>query len=191
MRIVIAGLVGGLVMFVWGAVSHMLLPIGEMGLKVPTEQVAALQALGSTTQGPGVYMYPSPAREDWNDEAKMAAFAESARGLPYAFVVYQPGGNPVNASMAPSLAKQWASDTLAAMVAAWVMALGAFGFGRRVLIAAALGTFAWLAISVPYWNWYLFPLDFTVANLIEQVVGWMLAGTAIAWWLGRKVRRAR
>ena len=189
MRIVIAGLIGGVAMFLWGALSHMLLPIGEMGLKVPTEQAAALRTLGSTVQGPGVYMYPSPAREDWNDQAKMAAFAESARGLPYAFVVYQPGGNPVNASMAPSLAKQWVSDTLAAMVAAWVMALGAFGFGRRVLIAAALGTFAWLAISVPQWNWYQFPLDFTLGSLLGQVIGWTASGTAMAWWLGRGQRR--
>ena len=31
-RILIAGLVGGVIVFVWGAFSHMVLPIGEMGL---------------------------------------------------------------------------------------------------------------------------------------------------------------
>ena len=34
MRILIAGIIGGLVMFVWGAVAHMMLPIGEMGMTV-------------------------------------------------------------------------------------------------------------------------------------------------------------
>ncbi len=189
MRIVIAGLVGGLVMFLWGAVSHMLVPIGEMGMQVPTQQASAIAALGASTQGPGVYMYPSPPKDDWKDEAKMAAFAESARGQPYAFVVYQPGGNPVNDSMAPSLLRQWGSDTLAALVAAWILALGAFGFGKRVLIAAALGSFAWLAISVPQWNWYQFPLDFTVGSLLGQVIGWTASGAAMAWWLGRGERR--
>ena len=37
MRILIAGVIGGLVMFMWGAVAHMMLPIGEMGMKLPTE----------------------------------------------------------------------------------------------------------------------------------------------------------
>ena len=32
-RILIGGLVGGIVLFFWGFVSHMLLPIGEMGLQ--------------------------------------------------------------------------------------------------------------------------------------------------------------
>jgi hypothetical protein len=189
MRILVAGLIGGLVMFVWGAVSHMLLPIGEMGMKVPTAQASTLAALLPGTQGAGVYMYPSPPKEDWQDEAKMAAFAESTKGQPFAFVVFQPGGNPVNTSMTGNLVKQWGSDTLAAMVASWILALCAFGFGRRVMIAGALGLFAWLAISVPYWNWYMFPSDFTVGNLAEQVLGWLISGSAIAWWLGRGERR--
>ena len=188
MRILIAGIIGGLLMFCWGAVAHMMLPIGEMGMKVPTEQAAALTTLGTTTQGAGIYMYPSMPSEDWQDEAKMKAFAESAKGQPYAFVVYQPGGNPVNASMGPSLGKQWASDTLSALVAAWVLALGAFGFGKRVIIAGAMGLFSWLTISVPYWNWYMFPTDFTFGNMLEQVVGWLIAGVGMAWWLGRKHR---
>ena len=186
MRIVIAGIIGGLVMFLWGAVAHMALPIGEAGHKTPTQQDAGLGALATSTAGEGVYMYPGIAPELMADKAAMQAFAEQSRGKPYALVVYQPGGNPVNQSMTPNLVKQYVTDTLAALVAAWILALGAWGFGRRVLIAGALGLFSWLTISLPYWNWYLFPLDFTAGALISQVVGWLLAGAAMAWWLGRK-----
>ena len=86
-------------------------------------------------------------------------------------------------------ARQFASDTLSALIVAWVLSLGAFGFGRRVLVAGALGLFSWLSINVPYWNWYRFPAEFTAGALIEQVLGWLLAGMAIAWWLGRTERR--
>ena len=189
MRVLIAGIIGGVVMFIWGAVAHMMLPIGEMGMKVPTEQASAISALGPTTQGAGVYMYPSMPAEDWQDEAKMKAFAESAKGQPYAFVIYQPGGNPVNASMGPALGKQFASDTAGALILAWVLSLVAGGLGRRVLVGAAAGLFAWLAVSVPYWNWYMFPGDFTIGALLEQVIGWTLAAAAAAWWLGRGERR--
>lgn len=185
MRILIAGIIGGLVMFLWGAVAHMALPIGEMGMKVPEGQASALAALAPTTQGAGVYMYPSMPPEDWGDEARMQAFAESAKGQPYAFVVFQPGGNPVNLSMGPALGKQYASDTAGALILAWVLSLVAGGFSRRTLVGAAAGVFAWLAISVPYWNWYMFPGDFTFGTLLEQVIGWTLASAASAWWLGR------
>jgi len=129
------------------------------------------------------------APEQMSDAAAMQAFAEDSRGKPYAFVVYQPGGNPVNQSMTPHLVTQWITDTLAALVVAWVLALGALGFGRRVLVAGALGLFSALTISLPHWNWYRFPLDFTAGTLVGQVVGWTLAGAAIAWWLGRKRSR--
>lgn len=188
MRIVIAGIIGGLVMFLWGMVAHVALPIGEAGFKTPTRQDAVLGALATSTSGEGVYMYPGIAPEMMADKAAMQTFAEQSRGKPYALVIYQPGGNPVNQSMTPNLVKQYVTDTLAAMVVAWVLALGAWGFGRRVLVATALGLFAWLAISLPQWNWYMFPLDFTAGALVGQVVGWALAGAAIAWWLGRTGR---
>lgn len=186
MRTVIAGIIGGLVMFIWGAVAHMALPIGETGHKVPVQQEAVLDAIGQSTAGEGIYMYPSIAAEQMGDAAAMQAFREQSRGKAFAFVVYQPDGNPVNEDMVPNLVKQLVSDVLAALVVAWILALGAWAFGRRVLIAGALGLFGWLALGVPYWNWYMFPLNFTAATLIEQVVGWLLAGAAIAWWLGRR-----
>jgi len=185
MRIVIAGIIGGLVIFLWSAIAHMALPIGEAGFKVPTQQEAVLQALSQSVAGEGVYMYPSMPMEQWNDETASAAFDQQSRGKPYAFVVYQPGGNPVNQSMTPNLIKQLITDILAALVAACILALSAWSFRRRVLVAGALGLFAWLAISLPQWNWYMFPMNFTLAALIEQVVGWLLAGAAMAWWLGR------
>ena len=186
MRIVIAGILGGIVMFIWGAVAHMALPIGEAGVRIPTGQDAVLSAIGQSASGPGIYMYPSIAPEKMSDAAAMQAFGEQTRGKAFAFVAYQPGGNPAFQSMAPNLIKQLVTNIAAALVVAWILASGAWGFGRRVLVAGALGLFACLTLSLPYWNWYLFPLYFTLGTLVEQVVGWLLAGIAIAWWLGRK-----
>ncbi|RNF82065.1 hypothetical protein [Montanilutibacter psychrotolerans] len=186
MRIAIAAIIGGIVMFIWGAVAHMALPIGEAGFRFPPQQEAVLDAIGQSATEPGVYMYPSMEMEKYGDEAAMKAFLEESRGKAYAFVVYQPDGNPATTSMAPNLGKQFVSVLLASAVLAWILSLGAWSFGRRVLVAGAAGLFSWLAISVPYWNWYMFPLTFTLGALAEQVIGWLLAGAAMAWWLGRK-----
>ena len=45
MRIFIAGLIGGIVLFLWGVIAHVALPIGEMGMKVASGQEAAIAAL--------------------------------------------------------------------------------------------------------------------------------------------------
>ena len=187
MRILIAALIGGTLVWVWGAVAHMALPIGEMGFRTADEQHAALNALqGSTRSGPGVYMLPGLAPEQWGDEEAVAAFVEEYAGSPYAFVVFRPEGNPGHLSMAPNLVRHWISSVLAAGIISWVLSLGAFGFGQRVLIAGGLGLFAWLAVNVPQWNWYLFPTDFTIGAALDQVIGWLIAGCGMAWWLGRR-----
>ena len=43
-----------------------------------------------------------------------------------------------------------------------------------------MGVFEWLDINVSYWNWYKFPTAFTVASLVEQLIGWTLAGLVMA-----------
>lgn len=185
MRVFIAGLLGGIVFFVWGAVSHMALGLGDMGFRYGTPHEAALAALKQDAAEPGIYYLPSVPKEKMGDQAAMKALAEASAGQGYAFVVYQPGGNPGAASMGPMLGKQFATDLVAALLAAWLLALGAFGFGKRVMIATSLGLFAWLVMAVPYWNWYMFPLDYTLGLLGKYVLGWALSGAVMAWWLER------
>jgi hypothetical protein len=165
-------------------VAHMALGIGDMGMKAPGNEAAVLAALKEGLPSEGVYFLPYLAPDKMQDEAAAKAYSAHALSSPFAYVVYQPQGrDPLD--MGRNLPVQFVSDTLAALVVAFVLALGNFGFTRRTLMAGALGLFAWLTISVPYWNWYRFPMDLTVANLVEQVVGWLLAGAAMAWWLGR------
>jgi hypothetical protein len=187
MRLIVAALLGGLVVFAWGFVSHMVLPVGEMGHGQAGNEDVVLSALQEGLPArEGVYHVPglSPEAYKGQDEAAIAAYSAKAVANPNAVIFYQPVGRD-GMAMTPQLVKEWVTNTLSALLVAWVLALGAFGFGRRVAIATAMGLFAWLVISVPYWNWYRFPLDFTLGSLIQNVVGWFLAGLAMAWWLGR------
>ena len=188
MRVFIAGLIGGVVMFVWGAVSHMVLGIGDKGMNVGTPYTATLTALKAEAKEPGIYFLPSTTKDKMADAAAQQALYD--QNLGYAWVVYHPGGNPGTLDMNPNLGKQFATDFLSAWIAAFVLSLVALGFGKRVLVATLMGVFAWLVVSVTYWNWYLFPVDYTLGLLAKFAIGWALAGAAIAWWLGRGAKAA-
>lgn len=189
MRVLVAGLIGGILMFFWGVAAHMALGLGEVGIKLPTNENVALSGLqqGLGEQA-GVYMLPSLDPGKMGDAAEVRAYSIKAVRSPYAFVVYQPQGTDMT-QMGPQIGRQWASDTLSALALAFVMGLAVVGFRRRLAIAAAAAVFAWLSTMLPYWNWYRFPLDFTLAALVEQLVGWLIAGAAMAWWLGRSERK--
>lgn len=191
MRVLVAALMGGIVMFIWGAVAHMALGLGDVGMRQPVAEDTVLASLrpGLGDQA-GVYMLPSVDPARMHDKTVMDAYAAKAKTSPYAFMVYLPQGDDLS-DMSGTLPRQWASDTLSALALAFVMGLAAFRFMTRIGIALAAAVFSWLSILVPYWNWYRFPTNFTLAALIEQVIGWLLAGAVMAWWLGRGGQRAR
>ena len=189
MRIVIAGILGGIVMFLWAFVAHTMLPLGEMGLRtVPVaQQDAVLAAAKASFSEEGVYILPGfEDMADYEDDAKRKAYGERAAANPYAFVVYHPQGKDMVNAMGTPLAVQFATTVLGAILAAFVVSYAAVGLGLRAVLVAVIALFGWITINVPQWNWYRFPLDFTLANLATEAIGWLLAGFAIAWWLGRR-----
>lgn len=181
LRTVVAGVVAGIVVMLWGAVAHMLLPIGNMGLQIPPDasQQAAIRALDAGFDAEGVYILPMPQQDQWHDEAAMKAFGARAATHPYAFVVFQPEGRDSTA-MGRQLGMQTASCIAAALIAAFIAAGIAGGRGRRIAVVTCLGLFSWFTLAVPYWNWYRFPTAFTQGALLEQALGWLLGGIVIA-----------
>jgi hypothetical protein len=189
MRVLIAALIGGIVMFIWGAAAHTVLGLGQIGIHQPTNEDVVLNAMydGLGTK-PGIYILPSVDMKHWHDPAVQQAYAEKTKVSPYVWMVYMPLSDDLT-QIGPQLGRQWASDTLAALAVAFMMGLAALSFAKRVTIALAAAVFAWLTTGIPYWNWFRFPLDFTLTALAIQLIGWLLAGAAMAWWIGSLERR--
>ncbi|MGQ0799898.1 MAG: hypothetical protein ACT4NL_07275 [Pseudomarimonas sp.] len=184
MRVLIAGVLAGIALFIWGAIAHTALPLGEAGMHAPGNEDAILAALREGLPKEGIYMLPYIASEEMSDEAAMQAWVNKSLANPYAMVIYQPQGRD-NSQMGSMLGLQFGSDLATGFALAWVLSLIATGFGRRLGAAVAIGIIGWLATSVPSMNWYRFPLDSTLAGLVEESVGFFVAGAAAAWWLGR------
>jgi hypothetical protein len=177
--VLLGALLGGLVVFLWGAVAHMvLLSPGAAGIHGLPQEEHVVSALKGALLEPGFYAFP------WTESADPSAEEEAAwearyRAGPTGVVIYQPSGaEPLSARQ---LATELASNVLGALLAALVLRSSGLGYAGRVLLVASLGLFAWLAIDVSYWNWYRFPTAFARAGLLDAVVGWLLAGLVLAY----------
>ncbi len=59
MRILLAGILGGIVMFVWTSIAHMALPLGEAGINEIPNESAVLGAMQSSIgDKTGLYIFP-------------------------------------------------------------------------------------------------------------------------------------
>ncbi|HSS06640.1 MAG TPA: hypothetical protein VLK83_05815, partial [Rhodanobacteraceae bacterium] len=87
MRIGIAALLAAIVIFIWQFLAHMVLPIGEMGFRLPQNEDAVLQAVPTALPTPGIYYLPSIDPAKMGDEAVMEAWTEKAQKNPYVFAV--------------------------------------------------------------------------------------------------------
>jgi hypothetical protein len=177
-RRVMAAIAGGIVVFVWSALSHMALPLGTAGIRsIPNEERVTQAIRGTITEG-GLYFFPGFDASHKMTAEEERTWTERYRRGPSGILVVQPGGRD---PMSPQqLVVELIADIFAAGVAAFVISGLAGSFVARASAVGLLGVFEWLDINVSYWNWYKFPATYTAAALIEQVVGWTLAGLVMA-----------
>jgi hypothetical protein len=183
MRILIAGLLGAIAMFVWTAIAHMATPLAAIGFsQIPNEA----QVMGDVQSGvtkPGLYIFPWVDPKDPKAMQKMYAL-EKVHGRGY--LVYAPAGTGDADRMGPMLAfeflKQFVQATVAAFLVSLMIGLGYWG---RVGAVTLTGVIAGIATNVSYWNWYGYPLDYTLVQVAIEIISALVSGLAIAWWLGR------
>ncbi len=177
-RIVVGGVVGGVVLFFWGFVSHMLLPLGEMGLKSIQGEDDVAASIRKDVREPGLYMLPGWDMSRSQSEEEMEAhMAKVAKG-PYGFMVLYPGGREF--SMGKRLSIELLTNVVCALLAAIVASQLRPGWLVRVGCVTLFGVLGSIATLVPYWNWYGYPTDFTLAQIADHIVGWLLVGVVLA-----------
>jgi len=177
-RRLLAAIAGGIVVFIWSAMSHMALGLGSAGIRTLPNEERMAQAIRGVVTEPGLYFFPGmdPSRKMTPEEER--AWTERYRRGPSGLMIVQPGGRD------PMEPTQFVVELLADILAAGVAAFLLAGLGGPLLARAGavglLGVFEWADLSVSYWNWYKFPTLYTGAALVEQVVGWTLAGLVMA-----------
>jgi len=180
LRMVIAGFVGGFLVFCMGAVNHTVFHFQDRTfLKVP-ESSKFSDDLAVRDLKHGLYVFPDmPMAAEQSDAEKMAAFNERYSKGPSGMLLIVHHG-PV--LMGENLGKEFFSNVIAALMASWVVSLMAaeVGFARRWLAVVVMGIFAWISLTASYGIWYRFPHDFVHDELYCALLEWGVAGLVIA-----------
>jgi hypothetical protein len=64
-------------------------------------------------------------------------------------------------------------------IASFIASLLYAGYWKRVFIVSLLGLFSCSAVSSIYWNWYEYPTSFFIAQILDMIIGFFLAGVVI------------
>jgi hypothetical protein len=184
-RILFAAVLGGVVMFIWGAVAHIVLPLGDAGLKALPNQATVLPAIGAQVKDPGLYIFPWPESSPGTplpvSKESRDKVAEMYKTSPHGLLLFYP---PADQMMTTGqLVTEFVTNVVSSLIAAWLVCLGLGSldsFFKRVFFVALIGLCAGVAVNVPHWNWYGFPSLFTGAEMLEHLVGFTLVGIVIA-----------
>lgn len=180
-RLVAASLIGGLVVFAWGSISWMVLTWHMTSMKPLPEADATFAAIQEKLPDSGVYYYP-PMYEEGADEAAAEAWAEKRTGGPYiSMLIYSKSG------YMEGMPRQFVTGYLlevvgAGLIACLICLAGPClqSYGRRVMFACMIAIFATFAGPLMEWNWWEYPDEFATPMVLDGIIGWSLAGLAIA-----------
>lgn len=178
-RTILAGLVGGLVAFVWSAIVHMNPVTMTMGLSLMKDkEEAVLAGVRAQDLAPGLYFFPGMDMTKKMTKEEEDAWTAKYKAGPAGLLLVEPkGGDPMETKQ---LIVEFVSTVLCAIIAATILSTTVGSVTSRAFSVALMGVFVWLALSVSQWNWYHYPFEFIALDLIDQAVGWLLAGFVIA-----------
>ena len=184
-RIFLAGLLGGIVMFIWTSIAHTKLPLGEAGIREIPNETAVLDAMQSNiAEKAGLYVFPgfglgpNPSQEAQHEAMKH--MDEKLAQHPSGILMYHPAGSRPFV-MVRHLAIEFLTELIQALLVVYLLSLTRLtAFGARVEFVTVAGVLAAVATNISYWNWYGFPAVYTTAYMLIQVVGFFCVGLVAA-----------
>jgi hypothetical protein len=189
-RISLAGVLGGIAMFIWTSIAHMVLPLGEAGISEIPNEAAVLDAMKANIgENRGLYIFPglgigpNPTRQQKKEAMK--GLADKYANNPSGLLMYHPAGRAF--MLGKGLGIEFATELLESILVVFLLALTRLvSFGARVGFVMVAGILAAIATNVSYWNWYGFPCVYTASYMFIQVVGFVCVGVVAALVLGKR-----
>jgi hypothetical protein len=183
-RILLAGILGGIALFAWESVAHMLTPLGDAGIQGLSNEQPVLAALKENIKAPGFYFFPAPQIKPGmtteQQRQAMQVAMDKYRTGPAGVLIFHPDGAE---SLSPrQFLVQLGADVVVMLLAAFLLAqaTGLKSYAARLGFVTLMGLIPTLRSELPYWNWYGFPCDYVTAQFIVHLVGFLVGGLVLA-----------
>ena len=183
-RILLAGVLGGIAMFIWASIAHMVLPLGSTGFREIPNETAVLSAMqASLGQTSGLYIFPGlgagPNPTAAQRNAAMKDYEAKLAANPSGLLIYHPPGAK---GITPGrLGTELLTEIVETLLAVFLLAQTRLqSYASRVGFILAVGVIAAITTNIPYWNWYGFPGNYTAAYMTMQIIAYLLAGLVAA-----------
>lgn len=157
---------GGVVLFVWGFISWVILPWHMNVANQFADEAAVSEVLKANSPASGIYYLPFS--EENYTPGQVAAFAN-----------VQPDGMEMN------MGKTMGFGLLAQFIAVFLV-LGLLGDGKGRSYSCKVGFFSLAGLTIAfvsqsmYWNWFGFPTTYMLIMMADSVIAWTLAGLAVS-----------
>jgi hypothetical protein len=176
-KLLISAVIGGIALFIWGWLAW-ILPIHTGSMHTISNEEAVVTAMQVNMEQRGVYVFPGMPPSA--DQAATDEWKQKYEEGPVGMIIYDPeGSSPMNPSQ---MIVGLIISMLSAFFVSWFLSrstAAASTYIARVAYCGMLGIFVSVSVHMVNWNWMGYPLDYTVAWIIDTVIGWLIAGLAI------------
>ncbi|MCH9030236.1 MAG: hypothetical protein IH819_11670, partial [Bacteroidetes bacterium] len=175
-KLIVPALIAAVVVFIWMFISWTVIGWHNIDIKNLPNGDALTEQMKESINEPGIYIYPG--HPEGGDDADMEEWNELRKAGPMVhFMVYDPAG--AEWSMGKSMIKSFIINFIAAFIAGVLLMMTLAqnpSFWRRVIFVMMLGLFAAFVGPFIEWNWWSFPLGYTLVNVADYCITWFFAG---------------
>ncbi len=183
-QFLIGGFVGGILLFAWGAISWTVLPFSNAAIHPSANEEVILGALRESMHTKGVYALPAMPPKTGvaaNDEILQKQYIEKLNAGPTALVVFNPRGT--GQMRIDQLVYGLVNSFLCALIGVWFLMRSTAYSSTYIARIAYFGMFGILVsffVHLSNYNWFDYPADYTIAMVLDSVLGWIVAGLGVA-----------
>lgn len=166
-----AGLIAGIVMFIWSVVSWMFLSWHMTTIHSFKNEQAVAEVITSNAPHSGIYFMPTMGKSE-------TATSEEQIHQPMIFTAVRSEG--MSSMTLPMLTGLLTQIIAAFFVALLLLQANALGYMGRLMFVMVFAVAASLVTNVPYWNWFGFETQYTLMMSADLLIGWFFGGLVLA-----------
>ena len=183
-RFILAGVLAGVAMFMWGAISHMMLPWHEATMNTFRDEDLVAEVLMKEAPVSGIYIAPMAGMLDegltseQKEQRMQEAWDKGAKG-PNIFMTFQREGKD---GMAMPMILDFVTLVLMSFLMLWLLAAAPnLTFVGKVLFVTIAGTAGIALVQLEQWIWWSFSTSYALVNIVDSAIRWAVGGAVLAW----------